>query len=161
VIAALVSAVLLAVLVSGATAKPRQFVEVLHGQKTVARFRDAQCVVNHHNDLFSLIVFRNTEASWGLSVNIDHFSGFHRYKIGWGFNDRVSLVVVGPHNTYSNVVRPPFKVRHGGSVDFARHGGVVGVEYQPAFVEKGQGTDGSDAVDLTGVLNCHYKKHKH
>jgi hypothetical protein len=146
--------------VSGALAKKPQAVEVLHGQKVVARFRDAKCIVQQHR--FQLLIERRTRASWGMSVIVDDFDGFHRYKIDWGFDAQVSAVVVGPHGVYSNVVRPPFRVDHGGYVDFARHGGVVGMAYEPAFIDDGNSTDGSDAVSFTGVLNCHYKKkHKH
>jgi hypothetical protein len=160
VIAVVLGTVMLFAVTSGAMAKPRQAVEVLHGAKVVARFRDARCIA--HNGLFQLLIQRRTEASWGLSVDIDDFSGFHRYKIGWGLDARVSAVVVGPKAVYSNILRPPFKVDHGGYVDFARHGGVVGLAYEPAFVQQGNSTDGQDAVSFTGVLNCHYKKpHRH
>jgi hypothetical protein len=120
-------------------------------------FHTAKCVKTKHR--FTAVLGGEVKnPDYAMAISIPGFTGFHDYPVALGPSlapGSVFLKLFGPNNSeYSNFYRPPFPSPGAGHVTFASGGKLMGVGFGPAMYTR----DGSDAVLLTGVVKCNYKK---
>jgi hypothetical protein len=153
-----VVALLALALAASSTAHARTHrVRVFHGSQVVWTFHTAKCVKSKHR--FTAVLGGETRnPDYAMAVSIEGFTGFHRYPVALGPSlapGSVYLKLFGPNNSeYSNFYTPPFPSPGAGHVTFASRGKLMGVGFGPAMYTR----DGSDAVLLSGVVKCKYKK---
>ena len=97
-----------------------------------------------------------------LFVTVFGFNGFHEYEISQGSidpNPGMYLSDIADNSgkgDYSNSFVPSYPSPGCGEIAFRREGKLLGVGHGPAMYSR----DRSDAVFLTGVVECKYKKRK-
>ena len=127
-------------------------VRVLDNQsRIVATFTSAKCKINKLG--FFSDAFDN---GYHLEADVIPFSKFHRYKLARGhFTPQVVRLISPSGVHYASDYVPPYPVPGGGAINFSKDGALMGVGFSPMFSE-----DGSDAVTVAGVLECHYPRKK-
>jgi hypothetical protein len=145
----------LAVSATGATAAdgPAFGIRVADSQNpTVMTFRSAKC---HYNKKIGFVGVAYDQ-HWQLVVKIHPFTGFHRYKLARGHFNGTFLSVTSPSDVqYASDFVPPAHEPGGGQIDFSGNGSLLSAGFGAMF-----NIDGSDAVDVGGVLRCHYPQRK-
>jgi hypothetical protein len=145
----------LAVSATGATAAdgPAFGIRVADSQNpTVVTFRSAKC---HHNTRIGFVGVAYDQG-WQLVVKIHPFTGFHRYELVRGHFNGTFLSVVSPSDVqYASDFVPPAHEPGAGQINFSGNGNLLGGGFAAMFNE-----NGSDALDVAGVLRCHYPKQK-
>jgi hypothetical protein len=153
-------AVGLALAVSSATSAdtPHKLL-VLHGKTLAWTFHTAACAATKHR--FTALVPGGVKHSpYALAVVINGYDGPGSYPIDFGprqYEAKVYLDLYGPGNThYSNTFIPPFPSPGYGHVYFMSKGALMGLAFGPAMYNQAA----SDAVSLTGVVSCSYRKRR-
>ncbi len=129
-------------------------VTVIHGKQVVWTFHTAKCVKRAH--VFTAVFGgEDKRPDYAMGLRIDGFDGFHDYPLTLDFDSVVFLKLFGPNGAvYSNIYKPPFPSPGAGKVTFARRGKLLGVGFGPAMYTRAA----TDAVVLSGVVTCSYKK---
>jgi hypothetical protein len=145
----------LAVSATGATAGdgPAFGIRVADSQNpTVLTFRSAKC--NHSKrSFFKAVAF---DQSWELNVQIHRFTGFHRYELVRSHFNGTFLSLISPSGVeYASDFIPPHHEPGAGQINFSGNGILMSAGFAAMF-----NGDGSDALDVGGVLRCHYPKQK-
>ena len=129
-------------------------VTVIHGKSVVWTFHTAKCVRSKHR-FTAVLGGEDKNPDYALALSIDGFSGFHDYPVTLGPGSDVFLKLFGPDDAaYSNFYKPPFPSPGAGKITFSSSGKLLGIGFGPAMYTR----DGSDAVVLSGVVTCSYKK---
>lgn len=130
-----------------------------------AKFSSAKCVKGKSQESGRRAFFAeavSTNGKYQLFVKVFGFDGFHEYQIEQGSIDPNPGVTFqektenGGGSEYSNRFVPSYPSPGFGAIAFRQGGRLLGVGYGPAMYSR----DLSDAVFLTGVVECHYKKKK-
>jgi hypothetical protein len=134
------------------------------GSTVLTTFSSAKCekrkASEGTNRIFHAISISKNR-NYRLDVTIFDFKGFlAEYELNQGSIDPAPGVFLtdltdeSGNGNYSNAFEPPYPSFGFGEIAF-RHGGkLMGVGYGPAMYT----ADASDAVLLTGVVECKYKK---
>lgn len=127
-----------------------------HG-KVLAIFTSAKCRVSK-----SSFVAQASDGNRDFEVHVKPFkSGDHRYALHRGsakqaYKTPTYIEYFSPHGNYASDFVPPYPVHGGGAVDFKDHDKLMGAGFSPTF-----NAPGTDAVNIAGVLECHYPKKSH
>ena len=147
------AATLMALAVSsvGATASDSSYfgIHVATGNNpNFLTFRSAKCRL-HSKSFFEAVAF---DRGWELNVQLHHFTGFHRYKLERGHYNGTFLSLISPSRVeYASDFVPPAHEPGGGEINFRNNGRLLGGGFAAMF-----DANGSDAVDVAGVLRCRY-----
>jgi hypothetical protein len=145
----------LAVSSAGATAAdgPAFGIRVADSQNpTVLTFRSAKCFHYSKTGFTADAV----DQGWDLFVRIRPFTGFHRYELVRGRFNGTFMKLVSPSGVeYASDFVPPHHEPGAGQINFSGNGNLLGGGFANMF-----NADGSDALDVAGVLRCHYPKQK-
>ncbi len=117
-------------------------------------FLSAKCHVHKRSGFEAVAVDRG----WNLTVKVHPFTGFHRYQLDRGHFNGTFLSLQAPTGEeYASDFVPPAHEPGGGQIDFSgKGGGLMSAGFGAMF-----NADGTDAVDVGGVLRCHYPRRKH
>jgi hypothetical protein len=122
--------------------------------QTVALFRSGECHLSNQG------FFADAEnRGYHLTARVlaPEYKGFHRYTLKRGHTAQVFVQVTSPsHVVYASDFVPPYPVAVGGGIDLRKASTEVGVAFGPMF-----SADGTDVIDVTGVMKCKYPKKKH
>jgi hypothetical protein len=119
---------------------------------TVVTFRSAKC---HYSKSIGFVGVAYDQG-WQLVVKIHPFTGFHRYELVRGHFNGTFLSVVSPSDVqYASDFIPPHHEPGAGQINFSGNGNLLGGGFAAMF-----NGAGSDALDVAGVLRCHYPKQK-
>jgi hypothetical protein len=138
---------------STAQARAPHRVVVIHGSQVVWSFHTASCVKTKGR--FTAVLGGEVKnPDYAMAIVLDRFTGFHDYPVTLGPSGDSFMKLFGPNAVYSNIYAPPFPSPGAGRITFADGGRLMGVGFGPAMFTQ----DASDAVSLTGVVKCKYKK---
>lgn len=148
-IAALLTTFALPAMRASAADGPAFGIRVANGENpTFLTFRSAKCHYNKRRG-FEGVAF---DQKWELLVKIRPFTGFHRYELERGHFNGTFLSLFSPSGVdYASDFIPPHHEPGAGQVNFSWNGSLLSAGFAAMFNE-----DGSDAVDVGGVLRCHY-----
>jgi hypothetical protein len=126
-----------------------------------AKFSSAECSTGKSKESGSRFFHAHsvsTNRNYELYVTVFSFKGFkEEYEISQGPIDPNPAVIfqdTGGTREYGNRFEPPFPSPGFGEIAFRQNGKLLGVGYGPSMYSR----DLSDAVFLTGVVRCNYKK---
>ena len=120
------------------------------GGHVVATFTSANCQRTKKG--FSLLTGRSH--GWIMYAQASPFTGFHHYSFTRGYATGTYVELASPSRVhFASDFKPPYRVPAGGGLNFANKGSLVGVGFHPMF-----STNGTQAITVTGVLNCRYPK---
>ena len=132
----------------------------------VAKFSSAKCrkgISKESGRRYFHAEALSTNGEYQLFVTVFGFGGFQReYEIGQGPPDPNPGVIFQSNSDnsgaaeYSNSFVPSYPSPGFGEIAFRRGGKLFGVGYGPSMYSR----DLSDAVFLTGVVECKYPKRK-
>lgn len=149
----------------GALAAGSHQIQVLTSGSTVlTTFSSAKCEKRKAREggsrIFHAISISKNKV-YRLDVTIFDFNGFGaEYELNQGSTDPDPAVFLtdltdqSGDGNYSNAFEPPYPSFGFGEIAFRQSGKLMGVGYGPAMYT----ADASDAVLLTGVVECKYKK---
>lgn len=125
---------------------------------TLRTFADAKCSISRNG--FTATAKALFGAHVRLSVHIQPFDKFGTYGLNPGeagarrLTTFISFTDARGVDYASNFI-PPHPVDSLGEIDFTNDGQVIGVGFKPLF-----NASGSEALIVTGAMDCHYPKKK-